>query len=204
MSTLPYFDANTLPRSLVVDPPMSDTEFEAFCLKNDSIQMERTSEGVIQMNPPTGRETARANSEINGRLFAWWSEHEHGEVVADSSGGFYLPDNSILSPDAAYILPQTQKKITHERRGGFYPVSPDFVIELLSKSDNLAKTQEKMERWIANGVQLGWLIDPYRRKIFIYQPGVETRILIGKRLKGSGPIEGFTLDLARIWRYYEG
>jgi Uma2 family endonuclease len=181
---------------------MTDAEFEAFCLRNDGFQVERTSEGAIRMNPPTGRETSRANIEISSRLFAWWSEHERGEV-ADSSGGFYLPDNSILSPDAAYILPKTQKEVAHKKRTIFFPVCPDFVIELLSKSDSLAETREKMGSWIANGAQLGWLIDPYRRNAHIYQPRLVVSIFTGKTLKGIGPVEGSTLDLARIWRYYE-
>ena len=75
MSTLPSFDVHTLPRKLVVDPPMSDAELEAFCLENDWVQVERTREGVIRMNPPTEGETSSANGEITGRLFAWWSEH---------------------------------------------------------------------------------------------------------------------------------
>jgi Uma2 family endonuclease len=182
---------------------MTDAEFEKFCLKNDGVQVERTSEGVILMNPPTGRETASANSEINGSLFAWWRKHERGQVVADSSGGFYLPDNSILSPDAAYISPKTLRQIACEKQTAFFPVCPDFVIELLSKSGTLAETQNKMERWIANGVQLGWLIDPYRKNVLIYRPKVKTSIFTGKTLKGRGPVSGFTLDLSRIWRYYE-
>jgi Uma2 family endonuclease len=192
-----------LPRSLVVDPPMSDAEFEAFCLQNDVVHLERTSEGVIRMNAPTGMDTACANSEINGRLFIWWSKHQRGQVVADSSGGFYLPDSSILSPDAAYMLSKTQKQKTGKKRTAFFPVCPDFVIELLSKSDSLAETQVKMDRWIANGVQLGWLIDPYQRKVFIYEPSVEMSSFAGKILKGRGPVKGFNLDLTRIWRYYE-
>jgi len=203
MSTLPRFDVHTLPRSLVVDPPMSDAELEAFCLENDWIQVERTREGVIRLNPPTGGETSSANGEITGRLFAWWSEHERG-VIADSSGGFYLPDGSMLSPDAAYVSPETEKLIAKGRRKGFFLVCPDFVIELLSKSDSLAETQEKMGRWIVNGVQLGWLIDPYRKQVYVYQAGVETSLFMGKTLKGHGPVSGFELDLARIWRYYEG
>jgi Uma2 family endonuclease len=202
MSTLPRFEADMLPRSLVVDPPMTDAELEAFCLRNDVVQVERTSKGVIVMNPPTGGETSRANSEISARLFNWWSEHERG-IVTDSSGGFYLPDRSMMSPDAAYISPETQKHITKERRGGFFPVCPDFVIELLSKSDTLAQTQDKMERWIANGAKLGWLIDPYRKQVLIYRPGVEPSIFTGKTLKGRAPVSGFNLDLVRIWRYYE-
>jgi Uma2 family endonuclease len=203
MSTLPRFDANPLPRSLVVNPPMSDAEFEAFCIKNDDVQIERTNEGVICLNPPTGRETTRANIEISARLFAWWSEHERGEV-ADSNGGFYLPDSSMLSPDAAYILPKTLDNMRAESgRSGLYTVCPDFVIELLSKSDSLAKTRDKMERWVANGVQLGWLIDPYQKMALVFQPGVEVTIFTGKSLKGHGPVQGFTLDLTKIWRYYE-
>jgi len=203
MSTLPRFVVDMLPRSLVVDPPMSDAEFETFCLQNDGVQVERTSEGAIRMNPPTGKETTSANSEINFKLFGWWSKHERGVVIADSSGGFYLPDGSVLSPDAAYIMPKTLKQKTNEKRTIFFPVCPDFVIELLSKSDTLAKTQKKMEHWIANGVKLGWLIDPYRKQVSIYGPGGEVGIFSGKILKGHGPVKGFNLDLARIWRYYE-
>ena len=202
MSTLPRFEVDSRPRSLVIDPPMSDAEFEAFCLRNDGVQVERTSEGAILMNPPTGRETSRANLEISSSLFAWWRKHERGEV-ADSSGGFYLPDNSILSPDAAYISPETLQQNAGQKRTIFFPVCPDFVIELLSRSDSLVETQEKMEHWIANGVQLGWLIDPYRQNVHVYQPGLGANIFTGKTLKGNGPVEGFDLDLARIWRYYE-
>jgi Uma2 family endonuclease len=124
-------------------------------------------------------------------------------VVSDSSGGFTLPDGSMLSPDAAYILPRTQKQIAKEKRRGFFPVCPDFVIELLSPSDTLKNTQDKMESWIDNGVQLGWLIDPYQKRVFIYRPGVEMSTFTGKALKGIGPVRGFHLDLGRIWRYYE-
>jgi Uma2 family endonuclease len=203
MSTLPRFEARTQPRTLVIDPPLSDAELEAFCLKNDGVQVERTSEGVLRMNPPTGRETTRTNSEINFLLFAWWRKQKRGEVVADSSGGFYLPDGSMLSPDGAYLLPKTLARMGKEKCTGFYPVCPDFVVELLSKSDSLAEIQDKMQRWIANGVQLGWLIDPYRKQVLIYRPEAEPTVFTGKTLKGVGPVKGFHLDLPGIWHYYE-
>jgi Uma2 family endonuclease len=201
MSTLPRFDTIPLPRSLVVVPPLTDVEFEAFCLANDGLQIERTNEGAIDMNPPTGRETSRANIEISARLFNWWSVHRRGEVV-DSNGGFYLADGSMLSPDGAYLLPETLSGMIVEKPGGLYPVRPDFVIELLSMSDSLARTQAKMECWIANGVQLGWLIDPYRKRAFLYRPGAEVRIVAGTLLEAEWPMEGFVLDLAAVWNYY--
>jgi Uma2 family endonuclease len=203
MSTITPFEVDLLPRSMVVDPPMSDAELEDFCAANDLFQIERSSDGVIWMNPPTGRETTSANSEITGQLYVWWREHERGQV-SDSSGGFYLADGSMLSPDAAYLLHETLKGMKIERRTSFYTVRPDFVIELLSPSDNLKKAQAKMKSWLANGVQLGWLIDPFQKKVFVYRSGTAMSTFAGRSLKGDGPVEGFVLDLTRIWRYYEG
>ena len=109
----------------------------------------------------------------------------------------------MLSPDAAYMLPETMAGARLKRRGGFYPVRPDFVVELLSASDSLAELQAKLGRWIANGVSLGWLIDPYQRKVFVYAAGRAMSVSAGKSIACEGPVEGFTLDLERIWRCYE-
>ena len=79
----------------------------------------------------------------------------------------------------------------------------DFVIELLSSSDRLSKTQSKMRDWIANGAALGWMIDPYKRQVTVYAPGKAPLTLTGDSVEGSGPVEGFALDLGKVWRFYE-
>jgi Uma2 family endonuclease len=57
-----------------------------------------------------------------------------------------------------------------------------------------------MEQWIANGVQLAWLIDGTRRTVHIYRPGRAPQIKRGiLKLAGEGPVKGFTLDLRPIW-----
>ena len=38
-------------------------------------------------------------------------------------------------------------------------------------TDTLPPLQRKMERYMVNGAQLGWLIDPYRRQVHVYRPG---------------------------------
>jgi Uma2 family endonuclease len=86
---------------------------------------------------------------------------------------------------------------------GFPRLCPDFVIELLSPTDSLARTQEKMQRWIENGVQLGWLIDPYSRKVYVYAPGTPPVTVADSAVHVSDPVRGFVLDLARVWRCYE-
>ena len=65
----------------------------------------------------------------------------------------------MLSPDAAYIRKDQSRQITEEEGQHFLHVCPNFIVELLSPSDNLAKTKAKLEAWINNGVELGWLFD---------------------------------------------
>ena len=59
-----------------------------------------------------------------------------------------------------------------------------------------------MERWIENGVELAWLIDPYERRAHIYQPGSSRITDPVLTLEGTGPVTGFTLDLAQVWACY--
>jgi Uma2 family endonuclease len=202
VSTLLPVEAEALPRTLVVDPPLTDAEFEALCAANDSVHFERTREGQILMHPPAGGFTSEGNAGIVSQLHSWWRTHRRGRMY-DSSAGFYLPDGSMLSPDAAYVLPRKLKGLTKSELTGFPRLCPDFIVELLSNSDSLAKTQEKMKDWIANGAALGWLIDPYEKKVYVYEPGCEASPVSGKSVSGSGPVEGFVLDLDEIWGCYE-
>jgi Uma2 family endonuclease len=190
------------PRSLVLTPPLTDAEFEALCLGSEWFRYERTKAGEILMHPPAGGFTGRGNAEISAQLHSWWKAHRRGSVF-DSSTGFFLPDSSILNPDSAYVLPHKLEGLTKDDLTGFPHLCPDFVIELLSPSDSLSKAQEKMVRWIENGAALGWLIDPYQRQVHVYESNCETRVASGTELRGSGPVEGFLLDLEELWRCYE-
>lgn len=201
MNTVLSIEAE-LPRSLVLDPPLTDAEFEALCAANDLVHFERSREGEILMRPPAGGFTSEGTAEIVSQLRSWWKTHRRGRVF-DSSGTFFLSDSSILSPDASYVLPQKLYGLTKDDLTGFPRLCPDFVVELLSVSDSMPKAQQKMERWIENGATLGWLIDPYKKKVYIYEPGAGAAAESGNAVHGKGPVEGFTLDLDELWRCYE-
>ncbi len=97
----------------------------------------------------------------------------------------------MLSPDASYVLPNKLKGLTKDELTGFPHLCPDFVVELLSVSDTLPKAREKMERWIENGVTLGWLIDPYKKKVYVYEPGGQDTVVSGNAISGEGSGRGF-------------
>ena len=142
MDTLLPVDAET-PRSLVLDPPLTDAQFQELCFANDWFRFERTREGEILMHPPTGGSTSRGNADIIGQLYAWQKTHGRGATY-DSNGGFFLPDGSMLNPDAAYVLPQKLKGLTKDDVTGLPYLCPDFIIELLS--DQIACPRQS-KRW---------------------------------------------------------
>jgi len=185
-----------------LEPVLSNEEFEELCAANDNWRLERTREGVILVNAPAGSATSGGNSEITYQLMAWWRAHRKGRVF-DSSIGVFLPDGSALGPDAAYATEEQVQSLRKEDLDHFLPFAPAFVVELLSRTDSPKETGRKMERWIENGVELAWMVNPYTRTVAIYERGSEVRIEAGNSVSGTGPVAGFVLDLKDVWQSYE-
>jgi hypothetical protein len=82
MATLVRIDPETLPRVLILDPPVSDAEFETLCRDNPDLRLERTREGAVRMNPPTGGWTSSGNEEISS-----WKAHR---LTGDRKGTWSL------------------------------------------------------------------------------------------------------------------
>ena len=190
------------PRSIVLTPPLTDEEFEHMCEQTKLGSLERSKEGTIVMNAPAGGLTSDGNSEITRQLRNWWMQHRRGRVF-DSSGGFFLPDGSMLNPDAAYVTAAQLRGLTRKDLARLPRLTPAFVVELRSESDRLRVAAEKMEAWIANGIELGWLIDPEAKQVHIYSKGSEPRVESGSSVAGAGPVDDFVLDLEEVWRCYE-
>jgi Uma2 family endonuclease len=77
---------------------------------------------------------------------------------------------------------------------------PDFVIELLSESDDLFQAKKKMDEWMENGCRLEWLIDPLQKKVFIYKASEQIRIHedFDTIITGEDVLPGFELPLNEL------
>lgn len=149
--------------------------------------------------PPTGGGTGKRNSEINLDLGLWNRQTQLG-VVFDSSTCFKLPKGADYSPDASWIPLAKWEALTPEQQEKFPPICPDFVIELRSPSDSLKALQGKMQEYLDNGTQLGWLINPKNRQVEIYRQGQEKQVLDNPpTLSGEEVLPGFVLSLQLIW-----
>ena len=178
---------------------MSDEQFFLLCQQNRDLRFERTAEGDLIVMPPTGGATGNRNAEITRQVGNWTKANGTGAAF-DSSSGFKLPNGADRSPDAAWVRRERLAALTQEQKEKFLPLCPDFVIELRSPTDNLEAGQAKMEEYIANGTQLGWLINPETRRVHVYRPGAQTEIMEQPASVAGDPIlPGFTLDLREIW-----
>lgn len=109
-----------------------------------------------------------------------------------------------MGPDASWVSKERLSAFSKEQKKRFLHLCPDFVIELMSPSDRLSKARAKMAQWIENGAALGWLVDADRRTACVYRPGREPEEPVNPDfLLGEGPVAGFRLELADIWRGLE-
>jgi Uma2 family endonuclease len=178
---------------------MSDEVFFDFCQTNREWRIERSAEGEILIMPPTGGETGNQNAIFNAFLTLWALQDGTG-VSFNSSSGFDLPNRATRSPDAAWVKKSRLAALTPEQKKRFLPLCPDFVIELSSPSDHLKMLQDKMQEYIDNGAQLGWLLDTPNRRVYVYRPGKAVECLENPAtISGDPELPGFVLDLAPIW-----
>jgi Uma2 family endonuclease len=180
-------------------PPMSDAEFTEFCQHYADYRIESTAEGEIIIMPPTYPKTGYQNVRIVSQLDGWSRRTKRGHTF-DSSTGFHLPNGARRSADASWVSNERIRSVPAEEFDVYWRIAPDFIIELRSASDRLRTLQAKMLEWITNGVEVAWMIDPQERSVSIYTKSAEPVVLTNpERVHGSGPVDGFVLELAEIW-----
>jgi len=169
-----------IPQSL----KFTDDEFVEIVAANKDLRLELSHQGELIVMSPTGGETGERNLELTGQVWFWNRTHKLGKAF-DSSTGFKLPLGGTRSPDVSWIKIERWNALTPEQRKKFLPLCPDFVIELVSESDDLADTQTKMQEYINNGLRLGWLLNPKDKQVEIYRQ--------------NDVLPGFILDLQTIF-----
>ncbi|MBW4553162.1 MAG: Uma2 family endonuclease [Aphanocapsa sp. GSE-SYN-MK-11-07L] len=179
---------------------LTEEQFDRLCAANPDIKLERTPSGELVIMSPTGGETGKDNAELISDFVVWNRQTKLG-VVFDSSTCFRLPGGGDRSPDIAWVEKSRWEALIPEQQRKFPPLCPDFVVELLSPSDNLHTTRLKMQEYLASGIRLGWLINPQDKQVEIYCPGQPVEILQAPAtLSGESVLPGLTLSLDWLWQ----
>jgi Uma2 family endonuclease len=195
---------------------ISDRDLEKLCADNPETKFETTKEGKLIVMSPTGSESGRKNSSLLIQVGIWnrqtklghrphggqleaTSSFRGGEIF-DSSTGFKLSNGATRSPDVSWIELSRWQAIPKDLQRKFAPIDPDFVIELMSPTDDLDELRQKMTEYMSCGVKLGWLINPDDKQVEIYRVGKDKEVLNNPHsLSGEELMPELIVDLTEIF-----
>ena len=192
--------ARQAPLELCLPPEwvVSDAAFDALFELNPELRFELDETGRLIVMGFPGWSSSRRSTSIGIQVGVWAQQIGGEVVVADAEvrvGGVgrRLPDVAWLSPERAAAVPRDYE--------GPLPFAPDFVVEVVSPSDRRPQQEAKMRMWMANGVRLGWLIDPFEGVADIYrEDGSHEQLARPATLSGEDVLPGLVVDLAEVWR----
>ena len=200
-------DGLTLPMALTASLRLTPEQFAQVCDANPDAVLELAADGSLIPMTPTGSETGARNGELFFQIKTW-ARARGGWMAFDSSTGFRLPDNSVLSPDASLVALARWQALSANERRGFAPLCPDLVVELASPSDEgprgLTALRRKMAAYQRNGALLGWLLIPEEQAVEVWgaqQAGAETpqRIVPASSISADPIFPGLVINLDELW-----
>lgn len=179
--------------------PLDGEAFFGFCQANRNLRIERDASGKVIIMPPVGSETSGRNASLTAQLYNWAKKDGTGKAF-DATGGFELPNGATRNPDGAWISLNQWNRVPAQNRRRFANICPEFVLELRSETDRLPTLKAKMEEYLANGAKLGFLIDPFDAKAYVFRPHRDPEVLNRPASLSAEPeMPGLVFDLGDVW-----
>ncbi|CAG8797171.1 17979_t:CDS:2, partial [Racocetra persica] len=151
--------------------------------------------------------------EISGQLRNWNVYTRQNGIITTSQGGFDFDisgQRTISTPDVAFIPKNIYRSLDHQQQWTFKGQSftPTFVVEVAvvregyQEFNDLDQKFRKIYFATGSSVDLGWLVDPKNKNIFIYRrraSGVVYRTSHGwNNVNGGSILPEFTLEVQKI------
>ena len=186
-----------------VDQPITGEFLAALSAEFDNLWFQAGQEGeIVIAGPPGGWVSTMAMLLVAQTIF--WQQERNNGLTCTSNFGFHPPGGLPRIPDASWISDATLRLF--EELGqpglttGYSRITPDFVIEVRSRSQSVADQQRKMEDWRDWGVPLGLLVEPESQTVYLYRPdrAVE-RIERPETVSCEPELPGLALDFQEVW-----
>lgn len=116
----------------------------------------------------------------------------HGDLISEGDTFF---DGNHRRPDIAFF---SDEQIKSARTGG--EAVPKFVVEVISKNDQLEKIAGKMKNYRAAKVEVVWQVFPIEREVHVFR-GNQMTILSGDEICSAEPvIDGFLISVNDLFK----
>ena len=186
-----------------LDNPDLDWWFEGFAARNqDQADYEITAQGQLKIMMQPGFPYALHQSQLAAEVVLW--ARHHGGLACGPTSCFVMPDRARFGPDSCWISSERWHSAPPEsRQPPFVAVIPNFLAEIVSPANRGPQLLDKVQRYLAAGAQLIWVINARRRQVTIYRPDAEPEIMDDPELlHGEDVMPGFTFNVRqRIFDY---
>jgi Uma2 family endonuclease len=149
---------------------------------------------VIELPPPQ-KPHGRICINIGFLLETFVRQRNWGYVTSNDAGVVLQRDPDIVrGPDVAVYEDAQSWEELHPKYG---EVPPRLAVEVVSPNDKPGKLTEKIADYLANGVDLVWVVDPEERHIAVYRKGREHRIARdGDEVTGEDVLPGLAVKVS--------
>ena len=185
--------------ALGIDPNAPDFGERLCRLSQDNhpYDFEVSAQGELIVMPPSGWETGANEQATTTRVGVW--QDDNGGMSFPPTVMFNLPSGARYMPDASWITQERYEQLLAGEYHSTIDGAPDFVVEVRSRTDSLAYGLSKMQEWMDGGARLGWYLDPYQIRAYIYRLGQSVEILDDpETLSGEDVLPGFVFEVRRL------
>ena len=177
-------------------PDFAERLFQT-AVDNQPYVIEYSAQGDLIVMPPTGPESNEGEQGVNYGLYGWGLNNP-GRTYSQTVQ-FRLSSGAVYIPDAAWITQERFDALRSAEYTSTIPGAPDFVVEVRSSTDSVNAGLVKMQEWMDGGARLGWYIDPYGRRVYVYRAGREVEVLDDpETLSGEDVLTGFLFEVKRL------
>jgi Uma2 family endonuclease len=145
-------------------------EFEAGGSRYDRCEL---WDGRLLLREPGGGWGGVVGTRLHEALARFVRERDLGWTPILETGFLLSADPPrVLSPDLCYI---SRRRLPRPPDRGFWPVTPEFVVEVLSPTDRRADALAKAGVWLAHGAEIVWVVDPLACRIAVLRMNLPSR-----------------------------
>ena len=130
------------------------------------------------------------------RLFIQTAAHRQNGEIFTTIEMFMPMSNRTRKPDLAFL---TAQQIQDTAKNGEFVSA--FVIEIISKSDNINRVGKKLDEYFMDGVQVVWHIFPLLEKVEVYTSPTDVTICRGATVCSAAPVlPDFDISAADLFK----
>jgi Uma2 family endonuclease len=123
-----------------------------------------------------------------------------GEVHTGEAGAILRRDpDSTVGIDVAYFSAETMARQNNQTT--MIDGVPKLAVEVLSPSDRVEETTEKVKEYLSAGVELVWIVDPYFQTIQVHRRG-HAPVMVNneQRIEGGDILPGLDFPAIDIFQ----